>query len=132
MGKLAAKKGDMVVGVDTHMVLMPLGTAVVVAPQQLPFAGPLTGGVSRTVLIDGQPAATEGSTALNGMPHVPLPPAMGFVQAPGNQGKVVGGSGTVWIEGRAAARDGDEATTCNDPPKERTARVVAAGTVWIG
>jgi uncharacterized Zn-binding protein involved in type VI secretion len=38
----------------------------------------------------------------------------------------------VFINGRAAARDGDQVTTCNDPVDVPVGRITAAGTVRIG
>ncbi len=42
------------------------------------------------------------------------------------------GSATVQVGGKAAARSGDTATTCNDPADMPVGLVVAAGTVFIG
>jgi uncharacterized Zn-binding protein involved in type VI secretion len=42
------------------------------------------------------------------------------------------GSQTVNINGKAAARNGDVATTCNDPVDVPAGTVVGVGTVLIG
>jgi len=42
------------------------------------------------------------------------------------------GSLTVFINGKAAARNGDTALTCNDPADMPVGKVVAVGTVMIG
>jgi uncharacterized Zn-binding protein involved in type VI secretion len=42
------------------------------------------------------------------------------------------GSPTVTINGKAAARMGDTARTCNDPADAPVGHVIAAGTVMIG
>ena len=42
------------------------------------------------------------------------------------------GSATVKINGKAAARNGDPALTCNDPADAPVGTVVAVGTVLIG
>ncbi|HEX6861339.1 MAG TPA: PAAR domain-containing protein, partial [Thermoanaerobaculia bacterium] len=52
--------------------------------------------------------------------------------APANKGTVKMGSATVKINGKAAARNGDAAETCNDPADLPVGTVVAAGTVMIG
>jgi uncharacterized Zn-binding protein involved in type VI secretion len=129
MGQPAAKQGDRVVAVDTHIVLMPDG---VPKPSPLPFAGVLNGGLSTDVKISGRPAATVGSTADNAPPHLPPPPGTGFQRPPTNKATVQQGSPTVRINGKPAARNGDKALTCNDPVDLAAGTVVAAGTVLIG
>jgi uncharacterized Zn-binding protein involved in type VI secretion len=118
-------------------LIQPPGTA---PPVLLPhaFAGTLDGGLSADVKIMGLPAATVGSTASNTPPHVPggglppPPPGVSFVKPPTNQGKIMSGSFTVFINGKAAARAGDPALTCNDPSDLPVGTVVASGTVLIG
>jgi uncharacterized Zn-binding protein involved in type VI secretion len=78
----------------------------------------------------GLPAATVGSTATNQPPHVPS--GGSFVRPPANKGEIILGSATVSINGKAAARAGDTATTCNDPNDLPAGTVVASGTVLIG
>jgi len=51
---------------------------------------------------------------------------------PTNQGEVISGSTTVLINGKAAARAGDTAQTCNDPVPMPVGTVVATSTVLIG
>jgi uncharacterized Zn-binding protein involved in type VI secretion len=128
MGQPAAKQGDRVTAVDTHIVLTPQGPA----PLPHPFAGVLSGGLSSDVKICGQPAATVGSTADNTPPHLPAPPGTGFQRPPSNKGTVQAGSPTVMINGKPAARNGDKALTCNDPVDLPAGTVIAAGTVLIG
>lgn len=128
MGQPAAKQGDRVTAIDTHIVLTPQGPAAMPNP----FAGVLSGGLSSDVKISGQPAATVGSTADNAPPHVPVSPATGFQRPPSNKGTVQAGSPTVMINGKPAARNGDKALTCNDPADLPAGTVVAAGTVLIG
>ena len=128
MGQPAAKKGDRIVAVDTHIVLMPPANAPVPLPS--PFAGIIQGNLSSDVKIMGQPAATVGSTADNVPPHIPA--GAGFQQPPKNKGTIQAGSQTVKINGKAAARTGDKAMTCNDPSDLPVGTVIAAGTVMIG
>lgn len=126
----AAKQGDQVVAADTHLILPPPPAEVPVLVPGHPFRGILDGGLSGDVSIEGRAAATVGSTATNTPPHVPLGGT--FVRPPSNRGQVVTGSPTVRINGKAAARSGDIAKTCNDPTDLPVGRVVAVGRVLIG
>jgi uncharacterized Zn-binding protein involved in type VI secretion len=128
MGLPAAKQGDKIVAMDTHIVIVPGGGT---APVPLPFAGQLNGGLSSSVKIMGKPAATIGSTAENSPAHV-APPGTSFQKNLANKGTVKVGSATVKINGKAAARMGDKAETCNDPADLPVGTVVASGTVMIG
>jgi uncharacterized Zn-binding protein involved in type VI secretion len=128
MGMPAAKQGDKVTATDQHLI-QPPGTAPPVSTP-LPFAGILDGGLSPNVNIMGVPAATQGSTATNTPPHVPVGGA--FVKPPSNKATIIAGSATVTINGKPAARSGDKATTCNDPLDQPVGSVVAVGTVTIG
>jgi uncharacterized Zn-binding protein involved in type VI secretion len=128
MGQPAAKQGDQIKGMDTHLI-QPPGT---LPPVPVPhvFSGVLNGGLSSDVRIGSQPAATVGSTATNLPPHVPQ--GGSFVNPPKNQGRIIQGSATVRINGKPAARSGDTAMTCNDPADLPVGKVVATGTVRIG
>jgi uncharacterized Zn-binding protein involved in type VI secretion len=128
MGQPAAKQGDRVTAVDTHIVVTPQGPA----PLPHPFAGLLSGGLSANVKISGRAAATVGSTADNAPPHLPTAPGTAFQRPPSNQGTVQAGSPTVMINGKPAARNGDKALTCNDPANLPVGTVIATGTVLIG
>jgi uncharacterized Zn-binding protein involved in type VI secretion len=131
MGQPAAKQWDRIVAVDTHVVIVP-GTPPVPTPLPHPFAGLISGGLSSDVKIMGLPAATVDSTADNTPPHVPMPPGTSFQNPPKNRGTIKLGSQTVKINGKAAARNGDVAETCNDPADVPVGTVIAAGTVLIG
>ena len=128
MGLPAAKQGDKVVSLDTHLIQPPGPTSPVPVPH--PFSGIIDGGLSTSVNIQGMPAATLNSTATNTPPHVPIGGT--FVKPPSNRATIVMGSATVRIGGKPAARAGDTATTCNDPIDLPIGKVVAAGTVFIG
>ena len=132
MGQPAAKEGDQIVATDTHIVMVPAGSGVVPTPLPHPFTGILNGDLSSTVNIMGKPAAMVGSTAENTPSHIPTPPGTSFQSPPGNQGKITLGSQTVRINGKAAARAGDAAETCNDPADAPVGQVIAVGTVSIG
>jgi uncharacterized Zn-binding protein involved in type VI secretion len=92
----------------------------------------INGGLSSDVKIGGQPAAVVGSTADNTPPHVPTPPGTSFQKPPSNKATIKVGSPTVKINGKAAARMGDVAETCNDPADLPVGQVIAVGTVLIG
>jgi uncharacterized Zn-binding protein involved in type VI secretion len=128
MGMPAAKKGDRVVANDMHLIQPPLPASPVLTPHL--FTGIIDGGLSTNVNIMGMPAATINSTATNTPPHVPIGGT--FVKPPTNKGTIQAGSGTVLINGKPAARNGDTAMTCNDPNDLPVGKVVAVGTVLIG
>ena len=132
MGQPAAKKGDQVVAVDTHIVMVPAAPSPVPTPLPHPFTGIINGGLSSDVNIMGMPAATVDSTADNTPPHIPTPPGTTFQKSPANKATIKVGSQTVKINGKAAARNGDTAKTCNDPADLPVGKVVAVGTVFIG
>jgi uncharacterized Zn-binding protein involved in type VI secretion len=108
-----ARQTDLVTATDTHIVLVPVGSGTVPTPLPFPFSGPITQGTSTDVLINGLPAATVDSVAINTPPHVPAPGP--FQRPPSNRGVVITGSTTVLINGKGAARQGDVVRTCNDP-----------------
>jgi uncharacterized Zn-binding protein involved in type VI secretion len=122
MGQPAAKQGDHVVAVDMHIVMVPAPPGPPV-PTALPhlFDGVLNAGLSPNVKIMGRPAATVATA-----------PGVSFQKPPANRATIVLGSGIVRINGRAAARNADKATTCNDPADLPAGTVVAVGTVFIG
>jgi uncharacterized Zn-binding protein involved in type VI secretion len=78
----------------------------------------------------GMAAATKESTASNTPPHIPQGGT--FVNPPANKGTVMAGSPTVKINGKMAARNGDQAKTCNDPADLPVGTVIATGTVMLG
>ena len=132
MGQPAAKQGDRIVATDIHIVMVPSPGGPVPTPLPHPFAGIIDEGLSGDVTIMGMPAATVDSSADNISPHIPTPPGTAFQSPPANKGTIKAGSQTVKINGKAAARNGDVASTCNDPSDLPVGTVVAAGTVFIG
>ena len=133
MGLPAAKENDQVIGVDIHIVMVPVPLSPPV-PTLLPhvFSGKLDGGLSSDVNIMGKPAATVDSTATNSPSHIPTPPGVSFQSPPANKGTVMLGSQTVKINGKGAARMGDLVKTCNDPADAPVSQIIATGTVFIG
>jgi len=129
VGQPAAKQGDKIVGTDMHMI-QPPGTAPPM-PVPHPFSGGIDGALSSDVKIMGKPAAVVGSTADNMPQHIPV--GGPFQTPPQNQATIQTGSGTVKLGGKPAARNLDQATTCDDiAPTAPKGAVVAAGTVLIG
>lgn len=130
MSKPAAKQGDKIVATDTHILMVPSPGGPVPTPTPMPFNGTLTTGLSTNVYIEGKPAATVDSIAINQPPHIPA--AGPFQKPPTNQGKILIGSTGVFINNKPAARQGDQAMTCNDPVDMPTGTVMAVGKVFIG
>ena len=114
MPQPAARQNDPVTGSDVHILLVPSPGGPVPTPTPLPFTGQLMTSLSTDVLINGRPAAVQGSVAQNMPPHLAPPPAT-FSKPPTNQGTVVTGSPTVLVNGKPLARLGDPVLTCNDP-----------------
>ena len=71
MGLPVAKLGDQIVGLDTHVVLVPSPGGPIPTPVPMPFSGQLDGNLCASVEIDNKPVATKGSTATNQPPHMP-------------------------------------------------------------
>ncbi len=132
MGKPAAKQGDQIIAVDTHIVMVPSPGGPVPTPLPHSFSGTLDGSLSANVNIMGLPAATVGSTATNKPPHLPTPPGTSFQKPPSNQATIKQGSSSVNINGKAAARLGDLVQTCADPVDNMAGQLIAAGIVLIG
>jgi uncharacterized Zn-binding protein involved in type VI secretion len=134
MGQPAARQNDQIVAVDTHIVMVPAPPGPPVpTPLPHPFVGMINGGVSSDVNVMGMPAAVVGSTADAVPPHIPTPPGTAFQNPPKNKGTIKIGSQTVKINGKAAARMGDTAETCNDPADAPVGTVIGTGlTVLIG
>ena len=132
MGQAAAKQGDKIVAVDTHIVMVPSPNGEVATPLPHPFNGILNSNLSTNVKIQGQAAATVGSMADNTPTHIPSVVPGRFQVPPTNKGQVMMGSTTVFINNKPAARNGDSAQTCADPVPNTAAKVVAVGTVLIG
>ncbi len=132
MAQPAAKQGDMIQAMDTHIVMIPSPGGPVPTPVPgHPFMGMLSGGLSTNVFIMGKPAATVNSTAQNQPPHIPMG-GPSFQIPPTNQATIMMGSMTVLINGQGAARNNDMARTCDDLVPAPHGMVIAVGTVFIG
>lgn len=130
MGQPAAKQMDQITATDIHIILVPSPSGTTPTPIPHPFVGIIDGGLSTNVNIENKPAATVGSTATNTPPHIPQ--GGSFSIPPTNKGTITTGSGSVMINGKPAARNGDSALTCADPAPNPNAKVVAVSTVMIG
>ncbi len=130
MGVPGAKKDDQVIGLDTHIIMIPSPAGPVPTPMPMPFVGKLSGALADSVRIDNKPAAVKGSTAQNQPQHIPA--GGPFQNPPSNQGTVDAGSETVFFDGQKAARLGDIVKTCNDPTDAPNGVIIATGTVLIG
>jgi uncharacterized Zn-binding protein involved in type VI secretion len=130
MGQPAAKQDDQIIGTDTHIVMIPSPGGPIPTPLPHPFTGKLDGELSGDVNIEGKPAAVVGSTATNSPAHIPQ--GGSFQSPPSDKATIKLGSSTVFINGKAAARNGDMAMTCNDPADLPAGTVIASGTVMIG
>ncbi len=129
MGQPAAKQGDSVFGVDIHIIMIPSPGGPVPTPLPHPFNGKIMSGCSTDVKIQGMGAATKDSVAVNNPPHIPQ--GGPFQKPPSNQGKVLMGSMTVFINGKPAARVGDQVMTCNDPADAPTCTIIPPGTPTV-
>lgn len=130
MSQPIAKKGDLVVGVDTHVVLVPSPGGPVPTPMPFPFNGPIQRDLSSSVFVDNQAVALVGSGADNQPAHIPM--GGQFQSSPSNQATVKSGSPTVFVDNRAIARANDPADCCNDPADQVTGHIVAVATVKAG
>lgn len=130
MGSPVAKRGDKVVGLDTHIEMTPSPGGPVPMPMVAPFSGPLAEGLSESVFVGGAAVAIVGSKAKNQPAHIPVTGP--YAIPPTNEATVSRGSGTVFADDKGVARLGDPAACCNDPVDADTGHIVAAGTVLAG
>jgi uncharacterized Zn-binding protein involved in type VI secretion len=129
MGQPAAVMGDKIVGVcSVHLIPNP-ATGIPQPAPPMPFQAPLVQDLATKTMIAGKPAALAGSSGLNMPPHVGLHPADAFMVPVQQKGTVVVGSATVMIEGKPAARTGDQVIMCAGVPGQL---IGSAATVLIG
>jgi uncharacterized Zn-binding protein involved in type VI secretion len=114
MGAPAIVAGDQITGIcSNHLIIGPLGAPL--PTPSLPFAAPLMTGLSTNVLIGGKAAAVMGSSGYNTPAHVGLHASDPFLLPTMEVGRVVSGSPTVMIGGKAAATAKSTATCCLVP-----------------
>jgi RHS repeat-associated protein len=102
---IAAKHLDPIMGIDTHIVMIPTPAGPVPTPLPNPYVGmvfdpldyvPIIGA---TVFINGMPRAQAGTGGIALMPHLPLGGPL--VPPPTMESEVFMGSSTVAIDGDA-------------------------------
>src|SRR5262245_22583256 len=135
----AAKQWDLVIGVDTHLVMVPsplgpiptplphLFTGVVYDPLGLAIAAASAGiGIGGGVLINRSPVANT-RTEVRGFAHIPTPPGTAFAPSdqPDNTGTIVTGSKTVSMGGSSCARLTSLVSSCNFPVNLPTSACLA-------
>jgi hypothetical protein len=125
-----AKRGDRVVGVDTHIVLVPSPGGPIPTPTPLAFDGEIMERPGATVFVDNEELALEQGTAQNKPGHLPIGGT--FQTPPSNIATVARGSDRVFAEDRAVARSKDPARCCNDVADDETGHVVATSSVFAG
>ena len=110
----AAKEGDPIIAVCTHMVQVPCppGPPVPTPIPGHPFSGKLDDGLSADVLIENKKAAIEGTTAKNNPQHIAIGGPAFQPPLPKDQATIKTGSSSVLINGKPAARMGDMVETC--------------------
>lgn len=128
---IAAKFGDLVLGLDIHAVTLPPPAPPAPTPLPHPFFGvvfdPVGAAVGAAmgavfggggvVLVNGLPNGNTG-TEVKGNPHIPTPPGIAPhpSDAPtGNEGTLITGSKTVEFGGSSQSRLGSIVMSCNYP-----------------
>jgi len=122
----AAKEMDQVVGVDTHIIMVPSPGGPVPTPIPHPYAGKLMDGLSSSVKIMGMKAAVKGSKSKNLPPHVPCGPGP-FQKPPSNEGEVMLGSFNVFI-----GDSGPSGSGSGGGPGSSATVAASAGSTQIG
>lgn len=130
MPRSAAKKDDLIIGLDTHVVMVTAPGGPVPTLMQFPFSGPISERLSDRVRVQGKPVAVAGSKARNSPGHIPIGGV--FQKPPTNEATVAAGSARVLAQGEPVARVSDSARCCNDPCDSVTGHVVGGGRVLAG
>lgn len=130
-GKPAARKGDAVVGLDIHVLMIPSPAGPIPTPTPLPFTGVLADALSADVKVENKPVALVGSVANNTPAHVPA--GGPFQKPPANKATIKTGSGSVFANNKKVAVLGSIAETCADPMDGPNGSVIGtATTVLVG
>ena len=128
---IAAKWGDLILGIDIHAVTLPPPAPPGPVPLPHPFVGvvfdPLGAALGAAMgavfggggltLINGMPCANTG-TGVKGLPHFPTPP--GIAPHPSdaptkNEGSLISGSKTVLLGGSSQSRTASIVMSCSYP-----------------
>ena len=128
-GKQIAVEGDKVMGIDTHIMVVPAGMSTANVPLPHPFIGKLKDKLSKDVKIKDKKCATKDSVAKHDdSMHMQLPGTIKFQKNPKKEGKVTGGtSRKVKINGKEAAVIGSQVSTCNDMGMQNNSTIIAMG-----
>ena len=128
-GKQIAVEGDKVMGMDTHIMVVPAGNTTTTVPLPHPFIGKLKDKLAKDVTIKDKKCAVKDSVAKHDdSMHMQLPGTIKFQNNPKKEGKVTGGtSSKVKIEGKEAAVIGSQVTTCNDMGMQNNSTIIAMG-----
>ncbi len=130
---IASTWTDPVLGVDTHIMLVPTPAGPVPTPLPLPFTGIVLdpAGMAMNmamggslILVNSLPATNCGTNVMNLPPHLPVPgpPAKGKLD---DDALLIFGALNVELGGSLAVRLGDIAMSCNDPVRLPTSVVLA-------
>ena len=126
-GRQIAKQDDKVIGVDTHILMVPSPSGAVPTPFSHPFVGALKEDLAASVKIGNNKVATKNSVAKHLAGHVPMGPGP-FQKTPDNKGKVTGGTEkSVKANGKEVAVIGSSVTTCNDIGARNNSKIFAVG-----
>jgi uncharacterized Zn-binding protein involved in type VI secretion len=129
MGQPVAVAGDRVTATcAVHQVPNPASGAPQPAPP-LPFSAPLVRNLANSIRIGGKQAAVAGSSGQNTPPHIGLHASDPFLAPTSQIGTVTGGSASVLLEGKPAAKTGSPCTVCAGTPGQLAG---TAATVLIG
>ena len=121
-----AKQFDIIMGVDTHIILIPTPGGPVPTPIPHPFVGivfdppefvPIIGA---TILVNGIPRGQAGTKVKNAVPHIPI--GGPFQKPPANEGEIQMGSITILADFQPCSFSGLPAYTCQDVGKTAPTR----------
>ncbi len=128
-GKQIAVEDDKVMGMDTHIMVVPAGNTTTTVPLPHPFIGKLKDKLAKDVTIKDKKCAMKDSVAKHDdSMHMQLPGTIKFQNNPKKEGKVTGGtSSKVKIEGKEAAVIGSQVSTCNDMGMQNNSTIIAMG-----
>src|SRR5829696_8909462 len=112
MGTAAAVMGDKITATCSGHQIPNAATGAPQPGPPMPFSAPLIQGLATTVMIGGKFAAVAGSSGMSTPPHVGLHASDPFMSPTNQKGTVTVGSGTVYFDGKPAAKTGSACTVC--------------------
>src|SRR5688572_17672237 len=116
MGPPAAKQLDIVMGIDTHIVLIPSPAGPIPTPIPHPHVGMLLDPmdfipmVGTAVKVNGLPRAVAGTAGKAIPPHIPM--GGPFAKPPSNESEMFMGSMTVHADGEPLSYAGLPVLSC--------------------